>query len=176
MAFTYSKLAEVTVGSGGATTVDFTGIPQNYNDLVIYFSGRGSMAGDARTGVLLTFNGMSGSGYSGKELRGFDSNSTGSLSSSTSSIDMMRVPSVQSTASTFSNISFYVPNYTSSNNKSVSIDSVGQENNSSTSWYIGLAAGLWSNTGPISRVTITSETGNFVQHSTATLYGVKAEV
>ena len=40
MAFTYSKLAESTVGVSGAAFIDFNNIPQNYTDLVLLYSAR----------------------------------------------------------------------------------------------------------------------------------------
>jgi hypothetical protein len=79
------------------------------------------------------------------------------------------------TAFTFGNSEAYIPNYTSSNNKSVSIDTV-VENNSSTVNIVALNAGLWSNTTAISLISIVPGSGSWVQYSTATLYGVKAEV
>jgi hypothetical protein len=76
-----------------------------------------------------------------------------------------------STASTFSNSSFYIPNYADSNNKTVSIDSVTENNG--TIAFLGLSAFLWSNTAAITTVQLRLGYGNFVQHTTATLYGIK---
>jgi hypothetical protein len=161
-----------SLSSAGSTAIfTFNTIPGTYTDLVLFLSGRGTTA-DNRQGVNLYFNNTTGSGYSGKEVRGFDSNSVGSVNSDTRYIDTMRMPSSNATASTFSNISFYIPNYAGSTNKSVSIDAAGQENNSSSSYYIDLAAGLWSNTSAITRIDVKAEVGNFANYSTAYLYGV----
>ena len=78
------------------------------------------------------------------------------------------------TASTFGNAELYIPNYTSSNNKSFSADSVTENN--ATAAYSQLIAGLWSNVTAITSLSLAPSSGTFVQHSTATLYGVKAEV
>lgn len=79
-------------------------------------------------------------------------------------------------ANTFSNTEIYIPNYTSSNYKSVSSDSV-QEANDTTNNNMWLLAGLWSNTGAITQIDIgaddTSSSYNFLQYSTFTLYGIK---
>jgi hypothetical protein len=40
MATTFIKIASVTVGSGGAASMDFTSIPSTYTDLVIKVSTR----------------------------------------------------------------------------------------------------------------------------------------
>ena len=58
------------------------------------------------------------------------------------------------------------------NNKSVSIDSVTESNDTSYG-YQALVAGLWSNSAAITNITLTPETGNYAQYSTATLYGIK---
>ena len=39
---TMTKLATVTVGSGGSSTITFSNIPQNYTDLVVKASLRGT--------------------------------------------------------------------------------------------------------------------------------------
>ena len=75
------------------------------------------------------------------------------------------------TANTFSNFSTYIPNYAGSNNKSYSVDGV-TENNATASYQI-MYAGLWSNTAAINQITLVPDTLNFVQYTTATLYGIK---
>jgi hypothetical protein len=76
------------------------------------------------------------------------------------------------TASTFSNTEVYIPNYTSSNNKSYSIDSVTENN--ATGAYSNLTAGLWSSSAAITSVVISPAAGNFVANSTFSLYGLAA--
>jgi hypothetical protein len=82
------------------------------------------------------------------------------------------VPST-ATANTFSNGEIYIPNYTSSNFKSVSADNVQENNATAADGY--LVSGLWSNTSPINSISIASGS-NFAQHSTFHLYGIKAEL
>lgn len=171
---TLKLINSYTVASSGTiTTITLSSIPSTYSDLLIVLSARSNWAGQNRDGLLLTFNNSGGTAYSTKEVRGYDSNSVGSTSTSaTSRIDTMRIPAAAATANTFSNISFYIPNYAGSNAKSVSIDSVGQENNSSTSWYIDLASGLWSSSSAINRVDLKAETGYYEPNSTCYIYGI----
>jgi hypothetical protein len=81
-----------------------------------------------------------------------------------------------STSNTFGNSSIYIPNYTGSTAKSVSIDSVG-ENNGTASEQI-ISAALWNNTAAITSITLTSlddnlnPSGNFAQYSSVSLYGI----
>ena len=81
------------------------------------------------------------------------------------------VPGSTATASTFANVEYYFPNYTSSNFKSFSVDSVHENN--VTAGFSWLGANLWSNTAPITSLSFSLDFGNFVQYSTATLYGIR---
>jgi hypothetical protein len=78
------------------------------------------------------------------------------------------------TASTFSNGEFYIPNYASANNKSVSFDSV-TENNKATDQILALNAGLWADSAAITsiKLEVNGGTYNISQYSSATLYGIK---
>ena len=159
---TYTLISSVTVGSGGAATIDFNSIPSTYTDLNVVLSGRCD-ADDFN--VYLRFNSAT-TNYSQKRLQG-----TGSAAESATDTSILML-SVRSsyTASTFSNGSAYIPNYTNSNYKLVSIDTV-TENNATVNRNI-LNAGLWSNTAAITSVNLVSATGNFTQYSTAYLYGI----
>ena len=165
---TYEAIATVTLSSSAAS-IDFSSIPATYTDLAVLLSTRGTSVG-LRTDVIMKFNGSSTS-YSGREIRNADG-TVSSTTSNTSYIDMWRVNETSTTASTFTNHSLYIPNYASSNNKSFSIDSV-LENNSTSSYYIGFSGGLWSNSSAINQITFTIGNGSYAQHSTATLYGIK---
>ena len=70
----------------------------------------------------------------------------------------------------------YIPNYSGSTYKSLSIDGVTEDNvTSNTGPYASLYAGLWSNSAPINSITLyPNGSANFAQYSTFTLYGVKA--
>jgi hypothetical protein len=116
----------------------------------------------------INFNGVS-TNQSSRNLQG---NGT-SASSGTygSNLYLAWVDCANSTADTFGNTEMYIPNYTSSNFKSVSTDTV-LENNASTV-VTGMTAGLWSNTAAITSIDITSVfSGSLIANSTFTLYGI----
>jgi hypothetical protein len=168
---TFIKIASVTVGAGGAANIDFTSIPATYTDLVIKVSARtdGSVSNGWQSGAL-TFNGST-TGYSGILLAGRGDLSAVSITSSSSSIEFAFYSSdASTTGNTFANNEIYISNYAGSNNKSISSD-IAEENNAARA-LAGIAAGLWSNSAAINRVTLTSNNGSFVQYSTATLYGI----
>lgn len=58
MANTYQIIQTVTVGAGGAASIDFSSIPQTYTDLKILLSGR-TNANDGSSGqwTYINFNG-----------------------------------------------------------------------------------------------------------------------
>jgi len=165
MATTYKAIATVEVGAGGAANIEFTSIPQTYTDLVVKVSGRSTTT---TTGVDITFNGSSTS-YTNRRLYGTGSTAA-SDSAGTAYISNTMIADSSYTANTFGNGEFYIPNYTNSNNKSVSVD--GASENNATTALMMLTAGLWSNSAAITSVKITPNAGNFVQYSTATLYGI----
>ena len=165
MATTYTLISSVTVGSGGAATIGFTSIPATYTDLVVKLSARINRA-TVLDGVNISFNGST-SGFTGVYLEG-----SGSVASSGTVTRFIGVGTGDTaTASTFGNLDLYIPNYTSSNNKCYSADSV-TENNATTA-YAYLIAGLWSNSAAITSISLSPLIGTlFNQYSTAYLYGI----
>ena len=167
MATTFIKIASVTVGGGGAASMAFTSIPATYTDLCIKLSGRSANASNFDN-PRLTINGST-STFSRREIYA-ESGSVGSEAVSDRLIGV--VPAASATSSTFGSLDFYLPNYSGSANKSYSVDSVTENN--STTQGMWMLAGLWSTTSAITDITITLNTAaNFVQYSTATLYGIK---
>lgn len=164
---TMVKIETVTVGSGGTASIQFTNIPQTYTDLVILASLRSTRGGGNVADIRAEFNGSS-TGYTAKRLYG-DGSSAGSDNSLASLGN-----AASQTANTFSSHYFYIPNYTSSNNKSFSLDSAAENN--ATGAYVTMSAYLWSNTAAITSVLVRDfsdgNTNNLVQYSTATLYGI----
>ena len=162
MATTYEAIATVTATTSVAN-IEFTSIPGTYTDLLVKFSQR---ADSATAAVYLQFN-SSSSNLSNRRLY-----ADGSSAYSFDGTDIVIYGNRSTfTASTFSNVEIYVPNYASANYKSVSIDGVTENN--ATLAEMSLTAGLWSNTAAITSLKLLAASGNFVQYSTATLYGIK---
>ncbi len=168
MATTYTLISSVTVGSGGAANINFSSIPATYTDLVLKMSVRCATSGATR--VYIRFNGASTDAnlttirlYGESTSAGSDSISAGQPAWANGS---------GNTANTFNNAELYIPNYLSSNNKSFSADSV-QETNATSGAYLGLFAGLWSQTSTINQINLLmQDASNFLEHSTAYLYGI----
>jgi hypothetical protein len=165
------KIAFTEVGSAGASSIDFTSIPQGYTDLKLVLSARLT---DTRVSLLVKLNG-SASGYSYRSIWGLSTGVNSYNGSSQTSWQIQYPNGSTDTANTFNSSELYIPNYTSSNQKSASSDTV-KENNATTSesGHQVLMAHLWSGTAAISSLSVTVDSAaNMAQYSTATLYGIK---
>jgi hypothetical protein len=166
---TYNFIAKVTVGSGGAANITFSSIPQTYTDLLLKCSIRGTASSLARD-LLIQINGNSSS-YSDKYLMGTGSTvSSESNAGGTTRLYGGGQNGNATTANAFGNGEIYIPNYTGSNYKSASADSVSETN--ATTIYSTLVTSLWSNTAAITSLVLTLHTGNIGEYSTAYLYGI----
>jgi hypothetical protein len=166
MALTYKKIASVTVGSGGAASIDFSSIPATYTDLIVHLSLRDEST-NGFPAVTMEINGVT-TNRSWRRLRG-DGSAASSTNNTTGEINTM--PGANKTASTFGSIQVYLPNYAGSTNKSFSVDGVTEDNATASDQI--LTAGLWSQTTAINQLTFKSGSAtDFNQHSTATLYGI----
>ena len=176
MANTYVKIASSTVGVLGASSIDFTSIPSTYTDLVLKMSLRSSNADGFTGSATMRLNANSGANYSFRTLFAATITPASGNGSGGTSGTLGGTDGALLTANTFNNAELYLPNYAGSSNKPWSVDTVS-ENNASTDFTYQLMfnAGLWAQTAAINQITIYSGTvgsTNFVQYSTATLYGI----
>jgi hypothetical protein len=159
---TMTLVETITVGSGGAASIEFTGIAGTATDLVVLISGRQSSNGD----VYLKFNGSS-SGYVHRDLF---LNGTTVASQTYGTYTALKIgESVNTTANTFFNSAVYIPNYAGSTAKSTSSDTANENN--ATSDSLGIWAGSWTGTAAITSISLTGG-GNWSEYSTASLYTI----
>jgi hypothetical protein len=167
MANTYTLIDKSILGSS-QSSVSITSIPSTYTDLKLVISARTS----ADMTYAIGFN-SSTSNYSGISLRGSGSATASYLTTAYSyGSTAIGLGYVNNVTSTFTNCEIYIPNYTSSNNKSLSADNV-QEQNVNNPVYANLTAGLWSNSAAITSIQIKPESGTFETGSSFYLYGIK---
>ena len=170
MATTYELIASTTVGSGGASSITFmsTGnIPNTYTDLKILASLRTNRS-NINDSLELQLNGST----SNRSSRNISGDGSATASDTTLAVIYAAIDGNTVTSSTFANVEIYIPNYLSSNYKSVSADGVMEAN--STQCYSSLNAWLWSDTSQVTSITLKPILGsNFTQYSTAYLYGIK---
>lgn len=168
MANTYTLISSATVGSGGASSIDFTSIPNTYTDLCLLASIRTTnSAGNGS--VRFGFNNTSNTTNWALVFIEGDGSTAQSYSSTQGTVGY---PSGgTATTDTFGNLMVYVSNYLSSEYKGLSADSVG-ENNSTTA-ISNIFGEVWQNTAAITAINLTPGSGSFAQYSTAYLYGIK---
>jgi len=174
-------LLERTELNASVASVTFSNIPQSgYTDLKIVISARcdttGYYGGGYQQAIYARFN-SSATSYSNRWLQAegsstVNSGTGGYFTSGTSYAPVGTIDPSDWTANTFSNIELYIPNYTSSNNKSYSVDGVAENNGTFGSEI--MIAGLWSNTAAINTIAFSLPNGNFTANSTFSLYGIAA--
>ena len=169
MAENYILLERVEL-SASASSVTFANIPQSgYTDLKIVASVRSNRPSATWDNLQIRLNGSTTS-YSARYLLG---NGSSASSGTLTTLYGGDIPAVNATSQTFSNAEYYFPNYLSNAYKSVSLDSVAENNATATNQF--LTAGLWSNTAAINSIEMFSGNAeNFVQYSTFSLYGLAA--
>jgi len=160
-------LEKIVVPSGGASSVEFTNIPQGYTDLCIKFSARDSLSnGTIWSTGNLKFNGVD-TNQTSRWLRGYNN---GTVNSGNYTLVLFFEPTAGATANTFGSGELYVPNYSNTSyNKSVSMDTVAETNGNDG--INGLTAGLWSSTSAITSIALVPGS-SYIQYSTFYLYGV----
>jgi hypothetical protein len=156
------------VPSGGVSSIVFDDIPQTFTDLLIKISARSDRASTGEGGTLLFPSGT----YLSRVLRG-DGSGTASFDQTFGFA--FDVTATSRTANTFSSAQIYIPNYTSSAEKTASCEWV-QENNATQS-LLGLVAYKATYSSAITELTIglsEGTTNKYVEFSTFTLYGITA--
>lgn len=168
---TMTLVSTITVGAGGQAAIEFTSIPQTADDLVVLLSARSTNTGTLDS-VSLTFNNnATTSNYQQKGLRG-DGSAAASYQYNNVRPDILiinAVPDASATTSTFGNQQIYIPKYTSTSSKSISIDSVAENN--ATLGNQQIVAGVFNQAAGITSLKFTCGV-NFAQYSTASLYTI----
>jgi hypothetical protein len=166
---TYTLIASSTVGAGGAANITFSSIPATYTDLALKVTGRINSSGYDMH-MLLRFNGNAGTSYSFRRLIGYQSTVSSYSETNETSINLYStLDGTTATANTFGSVDIYIPNYTGSQNKSLSVDAATETN--STDAYRSFYAGLWNDSSAITSINLAAWS-TFLQYSTAYLYGI----
>jgi hypothetical protein len=158
--------------SGSAVSIDFTNIPQTYTDLQLVFSGRlGVNDANWRIG----FNGVT-TGYTERVLVGNGSIAGSYGRTNGEAYNFIYLNTSAYTASTFSSVNLYVPNYASTTiQKTTSIDGVSETNGTNANQYIH--AGTIAGTAAITSIKLyyNNASGDIAAGSTASLYGISRQ-
>ena len=171
----FESIATVTVGSGGASSIDFTSIPGTYQHLQV----RGIMGngGDAvlRTLVVRLGNGSldTGSNYRSHFLYG-DGASAYASTASTTTFELENSVA-GTTANTFGAFVIDILDYANTSKYTTIRALHGVDINGSGKAIV--ASGLWLSTSAVDTLALGARSGfagTLKQYSTAALYGIKA--
>lgn len=174
MANTYSLISRATVGSTALSGLSFTNIPQTYTDLLVRLSVRG--AGTSTPTAKLSINGST-SLVTGKSIESYGSAGSGIASYNITNGAFLIYNSTSQTTNTFTSTDIYIPNYTGALYKSISAENTMESNNTGESDWRGIFGLVYASTSPITSIGVLTNAGvEFTQYSTASLYGIKAEV
>lgn len=171
MANTY-QLISSNVLSSAAASVTFSSIPATYTDLVLRMSVRSTGTSTDRI-VTLKYNNDTTSTYSWTTLLGNGSTASSGGASSTGGAYAYSATASGATANTFGSLEVYIPSYTASQNKPISV--FGMPETNATTFSVnggGAVAQLFSSTIAISRIDITTS-GQIDAGSSFYLYGIK---
>lgn len=170
----YDSIATVTVGAGGASSIDFSSIPQTYQHLQIrgilrYNSGT---TGEAMSWI--RFNGDSTTSYSGHILYGTGTSPFGYGEASKSSAWAIECIGNGNTASVYAAGVVDILDYTDTSKNKVLRSLSGFDANGSG--LIIAASGALYKTPAVTSISIVPASGytGFLQFSTLALYGIKA--
>ena len=172
---TFALIKTYTIGSGGTSSINFTAIPSTFTDLCLKVSLRTNNALDNFENVKLTFNNSSGgTAYSDLLIYGNGSTVATASNSTQAQTYFQYADAGTSTSSTFSNVDFYLPNYSGASYKNLIVNSVTENNSSAANGVIiSIAAEIYSSTTAINQITLKPNVGTlFVQYSSASLYGI----
>jgi len=165
-------LATITVPSGGAASIAFTGIPQGYKHLQIRGIHRSDISSSGNNiGMYMRFNGDTASNYYWHELAGNGSSPMAYGQADTGINASPHGPRSGDTASAFNADIIDILDYASDSKFKTSRALVGDDLNGGG--WIHLASGLWRSTAPVTSITFFLESSNFAQYSQLALYGVK---
>ena len=157
--------------TASAASIEFYNIPQDFDGLEIQVSVRCDRTTNFQ-GLFATFNSDSGTNYSYRRLTGEGASANSSSASGATHMLFGVQNSDYTTANTFSSHLITIPNYTSSTAKSISIDSVSEQN--ATAIYMENIAGLWAGTSAITSIKLDADTGYSLKSgSSFALYGWK---
>lgn len=167
----FESIATVTVGSGGASSIEFTSIPGGFQHLQIRMIGRTTNSGSTRH--RLRINGdTTSSSYSAHLLEGEGVAASASGAANFGKAIGSGVSSSTDTANVFVASVIDILDYAStSKNKTVRAISGSDTNGAGT---IGIWSSGWFSTSAVTSLLLYWDSGNFAQHSTAALYGLRA--
>jgi hypothetical protein len=174
----FESIATVSVGSGGAATVEFTSIPATYTHLQIRGIARGTRTDFSIDQLYTRVNSDTGSNYAWHWLygNGTSANTDAGTSATSMNLGWFATASTSSVTSAFGGVVIDILDYANTNKFKTFRVLSGNDLNGGGSPYSGtivLASGLWRSTSAITSVSFDPSANDFAQYSHFALYGIK---
>lgn len=173
----FYSIATTTVGSGGASYVEFTSIPSDYTHLQIRFIARTTHSGPAD--CYMRYNGDTGNNYTGHYLRGDGASVSGGHIGTSVSVVPAGKLSYNTTSpynNAFTAVIIDILDYKDTNKYKTSRVLSGFDTNGDGTYkgFLDLMSGVWMSTSAITSIRLFSgDSANFPQYSSFALYGIK---
>lgn len=167
----FESIQTVTVGSGGAASIDFTSIPSTYKHLQIRGIGRNLHTVTVDT-IRLRFNGDTSTNYQMNSLYGYNGSLTTYTTTVVNQIPIANCAGNSAAANIFAPFVFDVLDYSNTNKAKTLKILAGIDTNSSSS-EVDFNGAFWNNTAAISSMSFYCTTANLAQGTQIALYGVK---
>ena len=167
---TYREIATASVTSSGTQTIDITGIPDTFTDLVLH----GSLRDNGTSNwFLITFNNDASSLYYQRTMWAGASTHATLYHSNTSRTNIIvdAITDSLHTANVFNNCMLYIPRYAGNKNKTCFIESVSEHDATNLAIRL-MTAAKWTVTSPITSIQIKQTVSGFAANSTVSLYGI----
>lgn len=167
-------IATTTVGAGGSSSVSFTSIPSVYAHLQVRLIARTTATGANDGGYMnVRFNDIStAASYYGQHwIKGNGTTAASGADGTATNFYMERISTAQQTGSVFGAGIIDIFDYTDTNKNRVTRQLIGYDNNGSGTIQFG--SGMLLTTPAVTKIEFFPNDGNFAQHSSFALYGIK---
>ena len=167
----FDAIATTTVGSGGSSTITFSGIPSTYTHLQIRGIARTNGAGTVSGSVGARLNSDSGNNYASHYVGGDGATIASSGFTAQNYVFGIRMAAGSANTGVFGALIFDILDYANTNKYKTLRCLSGADNNGSGQMHF--SSGLWESTSSVTSFTLDGRGETFQQYSSFTLYGIK---
>lgn len=171
----FEPLAVVTVGSGGASSVEFSGIPSTYSHLQVRVTAQTSRSTYGNDSLSMRMNNDATAYYSYHGITG-DGSGTSSFGSSSQTSIYLGYKLGTTTSGAFGIFIINILNYSDISTNTTVSNLAGVDIAGTIAGYGGeveLSSGGWYSTNQVKSLTFIPANANFTENSKFSLYGVK---
>ena len=169
----FESIATVTVGSGGASSIEFTSIGSGWQHLQLRMMSRADFNFAGGLSLYIRLNGDTGTNYRWHRLHGDGASVVAAAAGAADDrIEFWKsVTDTSTSSSIFSGQIVDILDYASTSKTTTVRAFNGYDANGIGT--VSVQSGLWTSTNAVTSITLTSD-GNWLQHTTAALFGLRA--